>query len=236
MANIKGRWTMFNPVVQSMDQPSTHQQFSGRDDQPTPTMSMVHPIKNRQRMKNFKIWQNGKKLSNFKIFIHRNRRIYHQNRVQKLGSWPVQMVIGFWWKSSMGKRIDHLSRRWSIGLIDALGKGEYETGRPPLNKVINRVDVIVELGNLSIGWIHQLTDGCHEVINAPIDAVNLGGEVIIRPAICCTEVDGFHPVIQGVYRVIESFQPVISVRDIFCRIHDHPHIGDVGDLLVERVL
>lgn len=36
-------------------------------------------------------------------------------------------------------------------MIDALWKGEYETGRPPLNKVINRVDVIVELGNLSIG-------------------------------------------------------------------------------------
>ena len=83
MANITGRWLVLNPVVQSMDQPSTHQQFSGRDDQPTPTMSMVHPIENRQSMTNFKIWQNGKNLSNFKIFVHRNRRIYHRYRHYK---------------------------------------------------------------------------------------------------------------------------------------------------------
>ena len=121
-------------------------------------------------------------------------------------------------------------------MIDALWKGEYETGRPPLNKVINRVDVIVELGGSSIRRIHQLTDGCHEVINTAIDAVNLGGEVIIRPAVRRAEIDGFHAVVQGVYRVIESFQPIVPGGYLLCRCHDFPHVRDVRDLLVESIL
>ena len=121
-------------------------------------------------------------------------------------------------------------------MIDALWKGEYETGWPPLNKVINRVDVIIELGDSSIGRIHQLTDGCHEVINTAIDAVNLGGEVIIRPAVRRAEIDGFHTVIQGVYRVIESFQPIVPGGDLLCRCHNFLHVRDVRDLLVEGIL
>lgn len=121
-------------------------------------------------------------------------------------------------------------------MIGALRKGEYETGRPPLNKVINRVDVVVELSGSSIGRIHQLTDGCHEVIDTAIDVINLGSEVIIRPAVRRAEIDGFHTVVQGVYRVIESFQSIVSGGDLLCGCHDFLHVRDVRDLLVEGIL